>query len=206
VRFRGEAAAVDELYEYCRLRAAAHERLLLVQPRLRPARALLEIMSPHGLGTVRAVTSLEGGGVRLLSASLRIPVGENDADNFLHGASGNLVAGIDAGTGRLLRTLGSARRDWPQIVEVERHPDTGAAISGFQLPYWTELVELISRGQRAFAGLRTIGWDVGITDEGPVLVEGNGAYDTDLLQVTHDRGFKPVLRAAMCAPPVPGDR
>jgi hypothetical protein len=207
IRFRGTVGTAAELYEYCRSRAAGHERRLIVQPRLRPARALLEVMSSHGLGTVRAVTCLQSERVRLLAASLRIPVGASDADNFLHGASGNLVAGIDLTTGRLLQGLGSARRDWPVIVEVERHPETGTVIEGFQLPFWTELVALVSRGQSAFIGLRTIGWDVAITDAGPVLVEGNGAYDTDLLQVTHDRGFRSTLLAAMgAASPAPADR
>ena len=197
--FKGHTVTAAELFEYCRSRAAGYEGKLIVQPRLRPARALLAIMSSHGLGTVRAVTCVDRQGVRLLAASLRIPVGTVDADNFLHGASGNLVAGIDSGTGRLLQGLGSARRDWPDIMPVERHPDTGTVIEGFQLPFWAELVDLVSRGQRAFTGLRTIGWDVAITDRGPVLVEGNGAYDTDLLQISHDRGFRPVLLAAMGA-------
>lgn len=197
VRYRGGSGTVSELYGYCRSKASGHEGTLLVEPRLRPAPPLLEIMSPHGLGTVRAVTCVSGEQVRLLAASLRIPVGANDADNFLHGASGNLVAGIDSGTGRLMPALGSARRDWPEIVPVERHPETGNLIEGFRLPFWAELVDLVSRGQRAFTGLRTIGWDVGITEAGPVLVEGNGAYDTDLLQISHDRGFRPTLLAAM---------
>lgn len=203
VSYRGASGTVSELFEYCRSRAAGHEGTLIVQPRLRPARALLGIMSPHGLGTVRAVTCLEGERVRLLAASLRIPVGANDADNFLHGASGNLVAGIDSVSGRLMQGLGSARLDWPVIVPVQRHPETGTEIEGFQLPAWAELVELVSRGQRAFTGLRTIGWDVAITDSGPVLVEGNGAYDTDLLQITHDRGLRPMLLAALGAASTP---
>jgi len=156
--FKGHTVTAAELFEYCRSRAAGYEGKLIVQPRLRPARALLAIMSSHGLGTVRAVTCVDRQGVRLLAASLRIPVGTVDADNFLHGASGNLVAGIDSGTGRLLQGLGSARRDWPDIMPVERHPDTGTVIEGFQLPFWAELVDLVSRGQRAFTGLRTIGW------------------------------------------------
>ena len=199
VRFRGATGTVGELDAYCRSRAAGHEGTLLAEPRLRPARSLLDIMSAHGLGTVRAVTCVSGEQVRLLAASLRIPVGANDADNFLQGASGNLVAGIDSATGRLMPALGSARRDWPEIVPVSRHPETGTVIEGFQLPFWQGLVDLVTRGQRAFAGLRTIGWDVAITDTGPVLVEGNGAYDTDLLQITHDRGFRPTLLAAMGA-------
>lgn len=171
--------------------------MLLVQPRVRPARALGAIMSAHGLGTVRAVTWLDGDRPRLLVACLRIPVGERDADNFLCGASGNLVAAIDAASGRLTSVLGSRRRDWPDIVEVERHPDTGQRIAGFEVPQWSALLDLVTTAQRAFPGLPSIGWDVAITDQGPLLIEGNGRYDVDILQLAHDRGLRPLLDAAL---------
>jgi len=180
-------------FEDCRSRAAKHGGLLVVEPRVRPARAMMPIMSPHGLGTIRAVTRYDGRQARVLAACLRIPVGKNDADNFKHGASGNLVAGIDLASGRLLRTYGSTDRNWPRIVEVDRHPDTGGVFAGFQVPRWRELLDVVERAQLAFAGLTTVGWDVAITDDGPVLIEGNPASDADLLQVALDRGLRSVL-------------
>jgi hypothetical protein len=189
----GRRFSPEEAYEDCRSRAARHGGLLVVEPRVRPARELMPVMSPHGLGTIRAVTRIDGRQARVLAACLRIPVGTNDADNFKHGASGNLTAGIELASGRLLRTFGSTDRNWPRIVEVERHPDTGGVFAGFQLPRWGDLLEVVERAQLAFAGLTTVGWDVAITDDGPVLIEGNPASDADLLQVALDRGLRSVL-------------
>lgn len=195
-RWLGRVTDLATLLEYCRSQAEAHS-MLVVQPRVRPAHPLGAIMSAHGLGTVRAVTWLEGDRPRLLVACLRIPVGERDADNFLHGASGNLVAAIDPANGRLTRVLGSRRRDWPDIVEFERHPDTGRRIAGFVLPQWSALLDLVTAAQRVFPGLPSIGWDVAITEQGPLLIEGNGRYDVDILQLAHDRGLRSALRAAL---------
>lgn len=189
----GRRLSPEKAYEDCRSRAAAHGGLLVVEPRVRPARELRPIMSPHGLGTVRAVTRFDGQNARVIAACLRIPVGTNDADNFKHGASGNVVAGIELASGRLLQTFGSTDRNWPRIVEVERHPDSGGVFAGFQLPRWSDLLEVVERAQLAFAGLTTVGWDVAITDDGPVLIEGNPASDADLLQVALDRGLRSVL-------------
>jgi hypothetical protein len=195
-RYLGRSTGVDELFAHCQMEAT-DARALLVQPRVRPASALQGVMSPHALGTVRAVTWLDGNSPRLLAACLRIPTGAAEADNFLHGASGNLVAAINLDTGCLRVARGSRRRDWPQIVEVATHPDTGIKFEGFRLPFWTAAQDLVLRAQRAFATLQTVGWDVAITDQGPLLVEGNGMYDVDLLQVALDEGLEPMLRRAL---------
>jgi hypothetical protein len=63
-----------------------------------------------------------------------------------------------------------------------------------RIPHWSELLELVLRAQVAFDGLPTPGWDVGITQDGPLLVEANALYDLDLLQVAFDRGFAPDLQ------------
>jgi hypothetical protein len=193
VRCDGRVLSVTDLFQRCRAYASESRERMIVQPRLRPARDLREIMSPHGLGTVRAVTALHRKQARVLSACLRIPVGLNAADNFKHGASGNLVAAIDLGTGRLSKAFGSADRSWPRIVEVGCHPDSGGRFEGFSLPQWRAVVELVLAAQRTVSGLPTVGWDVAITESGPVLVEGNPASDADLLQVAHDCGLRSVL-------------
>ena len=38
-----------------------------------------------------------------------------------------------------------------------------------------------------------VGWDVGITDDGPVIIEGNRGPGMDIIQVLYKRGVKPDL-------------
>lgn len=165
----------------------------IVQPLVKAHQALSPISSPHGLPTIRANTCLLNGKAELLFAAIRIPVGDNVTDNFSHGASGNIIAPIDLQTGQLGVCRGSASKRWPQIIRIEKHPDTGNKIEGCDLPMWQQVLTLLQQGQQSLPDLKTLGWDVAITDAGPLIVETNATYDVDLIQVAHQRGVGPQL-------------
>jgi hypothetical protein len=40
-----------------------------------------------------------------------------------------------------------------------------------------------------FPWARSIGWDIAISDRGPVLIEGNAHWSTSLLQIPAPRGL-----------------
>jgi hypothetical protein len=191
-RFPGGVGTSREVFAYCV--SCARPDTLLVQPRLVTIEALRGVMAPTSFGTVRAVTYMHDRGPELVAACLRIVVEGNAADNFTHGTSGNLVASIDTATGALTAAKASRSRAWPDIIDLDTHPVTGVRLVGLRIPYWSELLKLVLRAQVAFSGLRSVGWDVGITDDGPLLVEANALYDLDLLQVAYDRGFAPDLQ------------
>ena len=50
-------------------------------------------------------------------------------------------------------------------------------VEGRQLPDWQEAVALALRGAEALLPQRTMGFDVGLTPTGPVIVEANRGYD-----------------------------
>lgn len=186
--FAGREGTPDGIYQHC----LAHGETALgwiVQPCIQAHPALRNISSPHGLPTIRAITLLDSdSGVLLAGAVLRIPTGSNVTDNFAHGQSGNLLAPVDIDSGRLGKAVGSSDRSWPRIQTFPTHPDTGRHIEGTELPDWEAARTLLERAQSSLPALRTVGWDITLTTDGPVLVEGNGTYDVDLLQVAHDRG------------------
>ena len=64
----------------------------------------------------------------------------------------------------------------------DRHPDTDAQITGRVLPLWAETQALAARAHAAFADRLLIGWDIAITRDGPVLIEGNSGPDLDIIQ------------------------
>jgi hypothetical protein len=181
---RGEEREEAELVAL--LAERSREQPLVVQRRLVNHPDLLDLTT-GALATARLMTVLnEKGGFEVGCAVFRTPA-EPDAtvDNF---HAGGLVCGIDLATGELGQARGGGSRGFPRVATMvlcEVHPVTGARITGRRLPGWREAKELALRAHAAVPRLAVVGWDVAITSDGPVLVEGNSAPDVDLMQVGH---------------------
>jgi hypothetical protein len=67
-------------------------------------------------------------------------------------------------------------------VDVCEHPATKAQIEGRALPMWPAVLELIVTAHRIFSQFPSIGWDVAITPEGPILMEANYDWGISLVQ------------------------
>ncbi|HWM16885.1 MAG TPA: sugar-transfer associated ATP-grasp domain-containing protein [Microbacterium sp.] len=82
----------------------------------------------------------------------------------------------------------------------ERHPDSGFVIADFQLPMMDEVRAFIDRVARVVPQVQYVGWDVVVTAEGPVLVEGNwgaGVYENKPSVTGIRTGHKPRYREAI---------
>ncbi len=135
----------------------------LIQDRLGPHPGLAALASSR-LSTVRMMV-LNEGGPQLIRASWRVPAGDTHADVLWRG---NLLAQVDVETGRVLRIVQGRGLD---CTEVEHHPETGARLLGAELPMWSEARALALRAAAAAPKLALTGWDVAITDAGPVIIE-----------------------------------
>jgi len=80
------------------------------------------------------------------------------------------------------------------------HPVTGVAITGFQVPLYNEVLELVDRLARRVPAFPYIGWDIAITPSGPVVIEGNhnsGVFQSKPSVSGIRQGLLPRYRAAM---------
>jgi hypothetical protein len=188
----GNSGSFEDLSRYCTA-ALAHTRSLIVQPKLVNHHLIKNITQSKGLSTIRVVTFRKNGQIEVVAGAVRIVVGESDVDSFSHGASGNLLAGVDIDSGKMISAIGSKSRSWPAMQPVPVHPASGAPIVGVQLPYWPEVLALVKQAHATIDGLHTVGWDVAILRDGPVIVEANWRYDIDLLQVAYKKGFRQVI-------------
>jgi len=184
----GEAS---ELFLHC-LEILGDRSGWIIQARVRP-HASLSSLSPHALGTVRIVTGLSEGTAEVIVAALKLPVGNSVTDNFSEGASGNIVVPIDLTSGRLGLGQMSSNLRWPEIVAIDCHPDTGQKIPGFEIPYWSETVALVNNIQRELKRTPTLGWDIAVTDAGPLVVEANCGYGVEIHEVAEQRGLRSVF-------------
>lgn len=156
----------------------SRQGVVVLQPRL-VNHSALRPLSPNALSTIRVMTTRRPGEApRFLAGILRMGTGNSTADNF---AQGGIASAVDAETG----VIGEARRIDKQhrLFVYETHPDTGATISGFEVPMWDESVRLALDAHARLGPIACVGWDVAVLEDGPVLLEGNWNPCTKLLQV-----------------------
>ena len=82
----------------------------------------------------------------------------------------------------------------------ERHPDSGFVIADFQLPMMEEVRDFVDRIARVVPQVQYVGWDIVVSPDGPVLVEGNwgaGVYENKPSVTGIRTGHKPRYRAAI---------
>jgi hypothetical protein len=156
---------------------------ILVQPRVAVHPALADV-ALAALPTVRIVTILdERGAPEVVSATVRLP--SDPAANVDNMKAGGLLAAVDLVDG----TLGLACKGYGG-GDYHDHPVTGAAILGRALPDWQACRALVVDAHaRAFADYALIGWDVAMTPDGPLLIEGNGKPGVLMPQRAARRGL-----------------
>lgn len=69
-----------------------------------------------------------------------------------------------------------------QGYEYETHPMTGATIRGFEVPYWNEILDMCKKAAKITPEVRYSGWDVAITEAGPIFIEANHLPAYQLIQ------------------------
>ena len=137
---------------------------------------------PYAINTVRLVTIQRDGKVHVASACCRFGNYGHSVDNF---NNGGMTAPVDEKTGEIT--------DFPidkTKVLYEKHPMTGAVFKGFVFPMWDKVLEMCTKAAMVVPQVGFIGWDVCITPDGPVIVEGNDYPGHDLYQLpehTHDK-------------------
>ena len=78
-------------------------------------------------------------------------------------------------SGRLERVTG-IRPGKPAATALRHHPDTGIKFRDFTLPHWQDALGLALQPASEFSDTGLIGWDVTITENGAVLLEGNSTW------------------------------
>ncbi len=142
------------------------------------------------INTVRMVTMLDPDGApHLLYAAMRLGSGGAVVDNF---NSGGMVIPVDLETGKLVGVAVNKKGE-----AFKAHPDSETVFDGYTLPYWKELCQRTKNAAIKVPGVRFVGWDLALTPDGPVLVEGNHYPGHDIYQLVAQnpdkKGMLPVF-------------
>ena len=127
------------------------------------------------VNTMRIMTFNDHGKSRIIWMGLRVGNGINSIDNF---HAKGMAVNIDINTGKL---VGNAIDK--NLNEYEEHPFTHVKFDGFQIPCFEEAKKMVLEASLRNDKILVVGWDVAISDRGPVIIEGNRRPGFDIVQV-----------------------
>ena len=145
-------------------------------------------LNPNAVNTIRIVTINDGSQTSLFAAILRVGTKKSGcADNT---SAGGLALGInDDGS---LYENGMLKPQYGTILS--SHPDTGVVFKEFKIPFYKDAVELVCRAHKFFYNVKSIGWDVAISEDGPVIIEGNDNWEISSIQAIYGGKRKQLLK------------
>lgn len=121
-------------------------------------------LCPTSVNTIRVATLLGDKKEGIVYAYIRIGNGKV-MDNV---DCGGMAAPIDLETGKI---AGVGANKAGESYEI--HPMTGKRIPGTQIPYWDEVKKMCLEAMHVVPQVRFVAWDVAITENGPLFIEGN---------------------------------
>ena len=134
----------------------------------------LSAFNASSVNTVRFMTTLwPDGSAKVIATWFKVGRAGRCVDNA--GNGGNVDAAVDVETGRIYNVVEFS--GWRKDKEIEYHPDSGSRIDGVIIENWSAIKEEVQQFQQAFPYCKAAGWDIAITDAGPVVVEVNDFWD-----------------------------
>jgi hypothetical protein len=153
----------------------------LLEERIRPHPELAEFIGPT-LCSVRVVTVVAlDGSPRIVGSVYKLQPKPVGVDHLLYGALG---CWVDPDTGALGPGRNRSGYEYTSVI-----PGTDRSFVGYRLPCWNQVKEVALEAAAAFPWARGIGWDIGISDRGPVIIEGNARWSPSLIQLPAPHGL-----------------
>ncbi|TFB80672.1 hexapeptide transferase [Terrimesophilobacter mesophilus] len=164
---RREAADIPD-FDAFRSELLAHRQFLVEQ--IIPQHPAMTALNPSSVNSLRIITYFDGTEVHVLARVLKMGNG-GVIDNFAHGG---MYTMLDE-SGVALHAAFDIEGDAYEI-----HPLSGIRIPGFQVPLYREVLALVDEVARIVPEIPYVGWDIAISPDRPVVIEGN--YNTGVFQ------------------------
>lgn len=140
-------------------------------------------LNSNAINTLRVITVMKNGKARVLSALLRC--GTKETGNVDNWAAGGFAIGINENG--FLKKYGLYKPG--HGLKSAIHPDSKVVFEEFEIPQLSLAYEIACRAHETLYNIGAIGWDIAITNEGPVFIEGNDNFEITLMQAC-DRPLK----------------
>ncbi|EJF09712.1 sugar-transfer associated ATP-grasp domain-containing protein [Pontibacter sp. BAB1700] len=146
---------------------------------------------PSTINTIRLVTLVDESATASIFAGV-LRVGWSESIPFDNFSQGGMVSLIDYESGKLSPWVSRNSNGLP--LKGHLHPDSQVNFESITLPHWNLIKKEMLTFLSKYPSFNYVGWDILVTEEGFVIIEGNHNPDLDLIQVHKpylaDRGAK----------------
>lgn len=134
----------------------------------------LSSLNESSVNTIRFMTTLHpDGDAKIIGIFIKIGRSGKCVDNA--GSGGNVDACVDIETGKIKYPI--QFDGWRKIKDITHHPDNGNLIDGIVVDKWESIKRQVIDYQKSFPFIKAAGWDIAITEEGPLVIEVNDMWD-----------------------------
>ncbi len=124
----------------------------------------ISLLYPDAVNCLRLITVFQDDEMHILTGGLTLGVDSEIAN----GSQKSIICPVNLKTG----ILDDPGADANGNIFYE-HPITKKKIVGFKIPFWDEIVMLLDKATKIIPQIGYVGWDIAITPNGPILIEGN---------------------------------
>ncbi len=135
----------------------------------------MSTLNPTSINTVRVCTVLDDKDeAHVMYCILRMGIEGMSVDNV---GSGGIYTLLSA-EGKIENPCWSDKT----LTTYTKHPSSGMELKGFAVPYFKEALEICKKAAKVEKHIRYVGWDIAISKNGPLIVEGNDLPGYDMPQ------------------------
>ena len=162
-----------------------YERKFVAEEPIKQAQSISKL-HPSSINTLRVPTIRFDDEVVPHHVVLRCGSGGSVIDG-MHG--GGILGYVDMKTGEILSACDS------NGVPLTKHPTTNEDFVGFKIPRIDEALELSKELAEVLPEYRWVGWDLALTEDGWIMVEGNSAPQVELYERASRTGMYSDIRS-----------
>lgn len=134
------------------------------------------------VNSLRVHTMIDREGIpHVLKVILKAGVGDNITDNY---CNGGVIYPVDLETG-IIDACGITHTKERAIY----HPGTDICMVGKKIPMHQEMLAKIKEAAMVVPQIRSVGWDIAISKEHVVIIEGNHDPGYEVLENIGEKGF-----------------
>lgn len=179
---RGAKVIKKDQYDFDKLLSAYKKGFLAEE--LVKNRIEIRQINESLLNTVRISTVLKDEGTDIAFCFIRFGRAGMEMDN---GFMGGIICSIDKKTGIITNTADENNNRY--LI----HPDSGSQLVGFMIPKWSEAIDMAKELATVVPTNRYMAWDLALTDNGWVMIEGNCKGQFVGPQCTERKGVKTMI-------------